>query len=479
MTQSSVNAENTGHSLRGTIGIPGIVFMVIAAAAPLTTVGGSLPVMIATGNGAGAPLAYIIAALVLLVFSVGYAAMSRSVTDTGAFYAYVRKGLGRTPGVGAAGLALLAYTTIQAALYGLAASTVESLIVSYGGPDIPWWVWAFVLMAIVGSLGYRSIDLGAKVLGVVLVAEIIVVLALVVAIFAQGGAHGVDFDSFTFEQFTSGSPGIALMFAIGSFVGFEATAIYGEEARNPKRTVPVATYVAVIGIGLLFAVSSWALILGFGSDKVAAVAQENTADLTFMAATQYIGEGVSDVMMVMLVTSLFAALLAFHNAIARYLYALSRSGYLPKPLMRVHPTHGSPSTGSLVQSATAVILVGIFALAGADPVLQLFTWMAGEAIVAILVLMVLTSIAIIAYFHRSGEDTRTWHTRVAPVLGSIGLIGITALVIAYFTTLIDGSRSLAAFFLALIVFVFIGGMILARVVRQRDEDPAEEERELV
>lgn len=474
MTNSSVDTS-PGHSLRGSIGIPGIVFMVIAAAAPLTTVGGSLPVMIATGNGAGAPLAYIVAAAVLLVFSVGYAAMSRSVTDTGAFFAYVRKGLGNAPGVGAAGLALLAYTTIQAALYGLAASTLESLIVSYGGPDIAWWVWALILMLLVGLLGYRSIDLGAKVLGVVLVAEIAVVLVLVVAIFAQGGAQGIDFDSFTFEQFTSGSPGIALMFAIGSFVGFEATAIYGEEAKNPRRTVPVATYVAVIGIGVLFAVSSWALVLGFGSDQVAAAAQKNTADLTFIAAAQYVGGGISDVMMVMLVTSLFAALLAFHNAIARYVYALSRSGHLPRPLSRVHSVHGSPYVGSLLQSACAVVLVGIFAVAGADPVLQLFTWMAGEAIVAILVLMVLTSIAIIVYFRREGEDTRTWHTRVAPVLGCIGLVGITSLVIAYFTTLIDGSRALAGFFLALIVLVFIAGAVLGRLIPDKSEDPTAEE----
>lgn len=466
--QSSVETQYADHSLRGSIGIPGIVFMVVAAAAPLTTVAGSLPVMIATGNGAGAPLAYIIAAIVLLLFSVGFVAMSRSVTDAGAFYAYVRRGLGNAPGVGAAGLAVLAYTTIQAALYGLAAATVQSLVVSYGGPDLPWWLWAFFLMLIVAFLGYRSIDLGAKVLGVVLVAEVVVVLVLVVAIFAQGGAHGIDAQSFTVKEFTSGSPGIALMFAIGSFVGFEATAIYGEEARNPRQTIPAATYIAVGGIGLLFAISSWAIILGFGSDQVAAAAQEDTAGLTFIAATQYVGQGLSDVMMIMLVTSLFAALLAFHNAISRYLQALARSGYAPAWLVRVHPTHGSPSAGSLTQSATAVVLVGAFALAGADPVLQLFTWMAGEAIVAILLLMSLTSVAVIVYFRREGGDS-IWRTRVAPTLGAVGLIGITCVVLAYFTTLIDGSRSLAAIFLAVIVAVFIGGVIVSRVVDGRSK----------
>ncbi|ROZ89060.1 APC family permease [Gordonia sp. OPL2] len=449
-------------SLKGSIGVAGIVFLVIAAAAPLTAVAGSLPVMIAIGNGAGAPMAYIIAAAVLLVFSVGYAAMSSSVTDTGAFYAYVTKGLGRSPGLGAAALALLAYTTIQAAIYGLAASTMHDVVVRFGGPDLPWWFWAFVLMAVVAVLGYRSIDLGAKVLGILLIAEIALIVALSLAVLFQGGAHGIDGTSFTPSAFLSGSPGIALMFAIGSFVGFEATAIYGEEARDPKRTVPIATYVAVGTIGVLYAVASWAVVLAFGSDQVQAAAQADPANLTFTATSVFLGSAASDVMMVMLVTSLFAALLAFHNAIARYTFALSRTGYAPRRLMRVHARHGSPHEGSLLQTVTAFLLVGAFAVAGADPVLQLFTWMAGVAIVAILVLMVLTSIAIIVYFRRDHTDRRLWHTRIAPVLGALGLLGITALVVDNFTTLIGGSTVLAYVFLALIAATFVVGVCIGR-----------------
>ncbi|MFT4396459.1 APC family permease [Gordonia lacunae] len=460
-------------ALQGSIGVAGIVFLVIAAAAPLTSIAGSLPVMIAIGNGAGAPMAYVVAAAVLLVFSVGYAAMSTSVTDTGAFYAYVTKGLGRSAGLGSAGLALLAYTTIQGAIYGLAASTMRDVVRRFGGPDLPWWLWALVLMAMVAVLGYRSIDLGAKVLGVLLVAEIALIVALTVAVLGQGGAHGIDVVSFTPSAFLSGSPGIALMFAIGSFVGFEATAIYGEEARTPRRTVPVATYVAVGTIGILYAVASWAVVLAFGSDQVQAAAQADPATLTFVATSTFLGDVAADVMMVMLVTSLFAALLAFHNAIARYTFALSRTGWAPRRLMRVHARHGSPHVGSVVQTVTALVLVGAFAVAGADPVLQLFTWMAGVAIVGILVLMVLTSLAIIVWFRHEGTDTRMWHTRIAPILGTVGLLGITLLVIANFTTLISGSRVLATVFLVIIAAVFLAGACLGRWCRPAPrDDPA-------
>lgn len=455
--------------LRGSIGITGIVFLVIAAAAPLTAVAGSLPVMIALGNGAGAPVTYLVAALVLLLFSVGYATMSSSVTETGAFYAYVTKGLGRSPGLGAAALALLAYTTIQAAIYGLAASTTAGVVARFGGPELPWWLWAFVLMGIVAVLGYRSIDLGAKVLGVLLLAEIGLIVILAAAILFRGGAHGIDVTSFTPSAFFSGSPGIALMFAIGSFVGFEATAIYSAETRNPARTIPAATYIAVIGIGVLYAVASWAVVLAFGSDHVQAAARDHSADLTLRTASEYLGAATADIMTVMLVTSLFAALLAFHNAIARYTHALARGGFAPQRMAAVHPRHGSPHMGSLVQTATALLLVAVFAITGADPVLQLFTWMAGVATVAMLAVMVLTSLAVIVFFARSGTDARLWHTKIAPVLGGLGLCGVTALVIANFTTLIGGSRILAEVFLAVIAGTFLAGTILGRTHgRSRD-----------
>ncbi len=456
-----------GRGLRGSIGVVGIVFLVVAAAAPLTAIGGALPVMLAIGNGAGNPMAYVVAAVVLLLFSVGYAAMSRHVVDAGAFYAYVSKGLGTPVGVGAAGLALLTYTAIQAAIYGLAGATAQGLSTQYGGPDLPWWVWAFLFMAVVGLLGYRNIDVGTKVLGVLLTLEIGVIAVVAVAVLAQGGADGIDLRSFTPSAFFSGAPGISIMFAVASFIGFEATAIYGEEARNPRRTVPLATYLAVVLIGAFYALSSWAVVLAFGSDGVVAAAQADTAGLVFTAAAEYVSPVVADVMLVLLLTSLFAALLAFHNAISRYLFALGRQGMAPDVLSRTHVRHASPHVGSLAQTGTAFVVVAVFAVAGSDPVLQLFTWMSGLATVSILLLMVLTSVAVLAFFARSRVDRRAWHTRVAPALGTLGLLGIVGLVLANFTTLISGDAVLATVLLTVIAAAFALGVVVALVRRPR------------
>lgn len=453
--------------LRGSIGIPGVVFLVVAAAAPLTAIGGALPVMLAIGNGPGTPLAYVVIAVALLIFSVGYAAMSSHVTDAGAFYAYVTKGLGRRIGLGAAGLALLAYTAIQAAIYGLAAVTMQGIMARYGGPDLPWWLWAFVFMAIVGFLGFRNIDVGTKVLGVLLVLEIGIIAVLTVAILVKGGAHGISFESFSPATFFHGAPGIALMFAVASFIGFEATAIYGEEAKNPRRTVPVSTYIAVSLIGVFYAISSWAIVLAYGPTDIEAAAQNDTSGLVFAAGASYLGSAAADVMQILLLTSLFAALLAFHNAIARYLFALGRQGAAPKALSRTHPTQGSPHIGSATQTASAAIVAAIFAIAGSDPVLQLFTWMSGLATIAMLVLMILVSVAVFVYFRRNQVDNRLWNTRIAPALGIVAMVGITVIALANFTTLISGSVTLAAVLLLVIVVAFAAGILVSFATRQR------------
>ncbi|WP_432487881.1 APC family permease [Kineococcus sp. SYSU DK018] len=458
MAEAVVAPERRSGELHGSIGVPGIVFLVVASAAPLTAVGGALPVMLAIGNGPATPLAYLAVAAVLLLFSVGYAAMSRHVTDTGAFFAYVTKGLGRAPGLGAAGLALLTYTAIQAGIYGLAATTLQSLVVQYGGPDLPWWLWALALVAAVGVLGYRNIDLGTKVLGVLLVLEIGIVAVLSIAVFVQGGPEGYSLQSFDPSRFTSGSPGIALMFAIASFIGFEATAIYGEEARDPRRTIPIATYVAVVLIGVFYAFASWAVVVAVGPSQVETVAGEHIADLVVgVVSGQYLGSFGDHVLPVLLFTSLFAALLAFHNAIARYCFALGRAGALPQLLSRTHDRHRSPHAGSVTQTVSAVAVLALFALAGADPVAQLFTWMSGLATVSVLALMLLACLAVLVFFARSAVDRRKWNTRVAPALGGVGLLVVLVSVLANFTTLIGGSTGLAAVLLGLVVAAFAAG----------------------
>lgn len=167
----TTEADAANSHLTGRLGTGSVVFMVIAAAAPLTVIAGNVPLSVGLGNGAGAPVGFLIAAAVLLLFAVGFVNMTPHVREAGAFFSYVTEGLGKRLGMGIAVVALIAYTAIQLGVYGFMGWAVGDTVTFYGGPDIPWPVYALATIAVVAVLGYRHIELSAKVLGVALVLE--------------------------------------------------------------------------------------------------------------------------------------------------------------------------------------------------------------------------------------------------------------------------------------------------------------------
>ncbi|GAB2655716.1 APC family permease [Gordonia jinhuaensis] len=470
LSDTSTASTADGRSLRGSLGVGSIVFMVVAAAAPLTVVGGGVPIAFLLGNGAGVPTMFLVSAVVLLLFSVGLSTMARYIPRPGAFFTYVGYGLGRPLGLGTAYLALLTYTMIQAAVYGYIGGSIQSAIVELGGPSIPWWVWSLAVVAITGILGYRDIELSSKVLGVLLIAEIGIVLLMNIAIIIKGGDSGLSATSFTPNAVFSGSPGIGLMFAVAGFIGFEATAIFRSEARDPDRTIPRATYAAVILIGVFYTFSSWALVEAWGPDNVVAAAAKDPANMIMTTAENYLGGWAAVTVHILLLTSLFACILSFHNVVTRYQHSMASATALPSKLGSVHPRHMSPHISSLVQTITAAALVVIFAAAQLDPELQVFSWFSGVATLGIVVLMALTCLAVLTYFRVHSIKLNAWTGIIAPGLGMIGLVGILYMVVSNFTTLIGGSSTLAYIFIAMVVASVVIGVVQALSIRKRNPE---------
>jgi len=468
-------ATSAKRTLQGSLGVTAIIFMVVAAASPLTVVGGAGPLGILIGNGVGYPALYAVSAVILLLFAVGLAAMTRHVPRPGAFFTYIGYGLGRPSGLAAAWTAILTYTTIQVAVYGYVGYLLEITIVSVGGPDLPWWLYALATVALVGILGYRHIDLSSKVLGVLLIAEVAIVLVLVGAVVIDGGPEGLSLAPFEPANIASGSPGVGLMFAIAAFIGFEATAIFRDEARDPDRTIPRATYGAVVGIGVFYTLSTWGLVMAWGPNGVLDAAAENPATLMLRTVAIYLGAVGEVVVNVLLLTSMFACVLSFHNVLTRYQHAMSSAGVLPEAVSGVHARHLSPHVSSLVQTVTAGVLLAAFALLGLDPLLQVFTWLSGVATVAIVVLMAVTSIAVIVYFTRNRQDRRPWNTMIAPALGFVGLAVSAMVIVAYFPVMVGdvdaaGAPTFGAVtwaLLALVVVVPAFGYAQAAWIRRR------------
>lgn len=475
-THPPQTAAHTGR-LSGRLGTGAIVFMVIAAAAPLTVVGGNVPLAVAGGNGVGAPVGFLIAALVLLLFSVGFVTMTPHVREAGAFFSYVTAGLGSRAGLGAAFVALVAYTAIQVGIYGYMGWAANDLVTYFGGPEVPWPVYAFATLAVVAVLGYRHIDLSARVLGVALVLEIAVMAALDLAIFATGGAEGPVLSSFAPSSVLAPGLGVAVLFALTGFIGFEATAVFRDEARDPERTVPRATYLAVLVIGAFYAVSCWALITAAGAAQAVPVAERTLAgegNMMLDFASQYLGEGPRDVMNVLLITSLFACVLSFHNVLARYQFTLAGKGVLPSRLAAVNPRHAAPSTSSVVQTVTAAVVLLVFVLLGLDPLVGVFGSMAGVSTVGMVTLMLLTSVAALVFFSRHPDLRRTQllRTRVAPVLAVLGLLASAWLVLSNFTLVTGGSVQVSTALALVPVVALLAGVALGGRYSLEPQDEA-------
>ncbi|XVU29318.1 APC family permease [Actinoplanes sp. CA-054009] len=472
---STVDRET--HQLRrGSLGVIGISFFVISAAAPLTAMAGGAPVAMLLGNGPGIPAAYVVVSLLLLVFSVGYTAMARHHTSTGAFYSYVTRGLRQPAGGAAAWIALLGYNAMQIGLYGLFGSAAAGFLSDQFGWDVPWWVLSLIALAVIAVLGFRQVDLSVKVLAVLVLAEFLVVLILDVVILAEGGEGGgapLTLEPFSWGALTSGSLAVALLFNTASFVGFEATTIYSEEAKDPRRTVPRATYVAVLTIGLFYTVTTWLMVNAQGPDGLVDFLgglQPDPTAFLFVLSDTYLGGTLTTVMTLLFATSVFAALLAFHNAVSRYLYALGREGLVPERLGRTHAVHLSPHAGSVSQSVLAAVVVGVFALAGQDPVLALFTWLTQLGTLAVMTLMALASFAVIAFFLRHPDlDRNRLRTFVAPLVGGLALSAVAVYAASQFGLLIGDPNSPLSWALpSLIAVAAVVGVASALVLRGRD-----------
>jgi amino acid transporter len=422
-TSPDVSHDN---ALRGgTIGLFGIVFFVVASAAPMAGLTGVLPGMVALGNGTGAAGAYVAVGIVLLLFAVGYAAMSAHMTNAGAFMAYVGKGLGTKWGVASAYVSVLAYNAVQFCIYGFFGAVVAGTT-----GMLNWWVWALLAMALIQALAIFRVDVGAAVLGVLLVLELATLVITALAVLLSGDRpEALDFGaSFSPGSVFAGAAGVAFAFAFASFIGFEATAIYGEESKDPKRTVPQATYLSIVAIMVVFGLVSFAAISAYGASNAAAASIEVTGELVdpaaFLlgAAETYVGSWLSTLMSYLLISSLFAALLAFHNAAARYFYTMGRAGLLPHKLGTTHPTFRTPVAASVTQTALGAVVIILFALLGLDPVLNLFYWLSGVAVIAINIVQALVCLAVIKFFQDNKVNPSKWQTLIAPALGFIGLV---------------------------------------------------------
>ncbi|MFI1996078.1 APC family permease [Actinoplanes sp. NPDC020271] len=422
----------------GRLGVWPVVCIVMAAAAPLTVIAGGATTGWAVTGVVGIPVGYLFVALVLAVFSVGYVAMSRQVVNSGAFYTYVTHGLGRVPGVGASAVAVLAYNTMQIGLYGGFGKVSADFVGAHTGRSVPWWLCALAGWAVVGLLGVRRVDLNGRVLATLLIAEIAVALVLAAVHLAHPAGGHADLTAIAPSRLLTAGIGAVLVTAITGFVGFEGTAVFSEESKDPQRTVARATYIALAVIGVLYSLCALAMTVAVGPGDIVAAATEHGTELIFDLATPYVPSSLLVAGHLLFITSLFAALLSFHNTAARYFFALGREGVLPRALARTSVRSRSPHVASITQTVLACVVLGVYAYAGWDPMINLFFWITVTGGLGVLILMLVTSIAVAGYFLRPAHRATVGAARgvLAPLVAAGALGWILAITLQQFHVLL-------------------------------------------
>jgi amino acid transporter len=432
--------DTQAEKLSGDLTTFKIVTMVVAAAAPMGAVVGIIPLGLAIGSGSSTPAVFVLAGALLLAFAVGYAAMSKQVSSAGGFYTYVSKGLGRPAGMAAAVLAIAAYcalTLLLVAGVGYFGNLVLDLLT---GASVPWWAFSAVAVAVIGFMGIREINVAGSVLVPLLALELVVLLVLDISIVAHKG-----FDAFPLaamdptNMFTTGSFGLGLMFAFSTFLGFESAAIYAEESRNPARSIPRATYLSVVVIAGFYALTAWVTVGALAVANTQVTASEQLGGLYFGLSDQYASSVLTKIMYATLITSLFASMLALHNAASRYLFSVGRErALLPGWIGTAHHAYDTPARASVIVTTVSALVALAFAISGADPYLNMGTMMTGLGTLALVSLQALAAAAIVAYFwRRSGPASPAV---IGAGIGAVALAAAAVLIVKNFQTL-SGSTS--------------------------------------
>ncbi|NRQ40281.1 APC family permease [Nonomuraea sp. NN258] len=407
----------------------------MSAAAPLTVVAGVITTGYAVTGITGLPIAFLVVGVVLALFAVGYVAMARHVANAGAFYTFITHGLGRPAGVAAAWSALIAYNALQVGLYGAFGAATAPLLERWLGATPPWWTVSLVAWALVGVLGLLRVDVNGRLLAVLLTAEVAVIILFDVADLANPVA-GLATESLSPSALFVNGVGALLVIATLGFVGFESSVVFSEESRDPRRTVPIATYASVAIIAGLYALSAWAMTVAIGQDAVVDTARKQGAETIFTVAADHLGPVVADVGRVLFVTSVFAAMIAFHNTTSRYFFALGRDGVLPAVFSRTGAGNGAPRAGSIAQTVLGLAVIALYAVMGWDPLVQLFFYGGTFGGLGVLLLIFVTSIAVIAFFLRRPSGESVPRRLVIPVLAAIALAVMAYLAVSNFATVL-------------------------------------------
>ena len=179
------------------------------------------------------------------------------------------------------------------------------------------------------------------------------------------------------------------------------------------------------------------------------------------------GSWATDLMSVLLITSLFAATQAFHNTLSRYLFAISRDGLLWSKMANTHPSFQTPYIASIVQGIFMFCATALFVVLKLDPMTDVFSWASALGSMAILLLQCGVSVAVVAYFLKNKTlQASLWSRLIAPVLSGAGMFATLILVINNLDVMSGSSSPVVSALPYLLFFIALAGYSGAHLLKR-------------
>jgi amino acid transporter len=422
--------ERAGALKTGEVSLLGAVMTGAAVMAPAASILFGVA-LVAGVAGSAVPLIFLIAAVGVLATGNTLARFARIWPSAGSFVTFITRVFGSTVGLGVGVAVLLGWLVAYAGVYVFVGDFLANDFFGGAGSGLTTSLLIVGFVAIVLVPVVRGVQLSVRVSLIALLVEVAVVVAIGVSVLVQGGADGISLSPFSLPH--GGLEPIALGFAITIFLfgGFEQPVPMAEETRNPRRNVPLAVVLCIVGIGALYVFASWFLVLAFGDG--AALAKQ--ADPIHAAADGY-ASWLAPLVKWVLLSSFLGFGVAANTAVSRIVFNTAREGLLPKPLAALHGRYGTPATAAF-SFAGAGVAIGVGSKLVADST-EAVTLLSTVGSLLIISMYVLVNAALVVWWWRERRAGRE-HGVVAHVV--VPLAGIAVLASPYYYNLKPGQPS--------------------------------------
>ena len=421
MTAETASPATAPQLRRGALGLPQVVFQGITHIAPSLNIVFTFPV-IALKAGPDMPISFFLTTIVCLFIGNTVSQFSKYMPSSGGYYSFATRGLGARSGFMTTWSYLIYDIIGPAGAIGFLGYLISNTIQAATGTDIPWWIFALAIFAIVWALCHFGIQLSMRTTALFGMFEIAIMLALTITFLVVPG-HG---SSYAAPLEPSHSPhafgGIlaGMVFSVLALSGFEAPAPLAQETRRPGKFIGRAVMLSLILIGAFYVVTSYASAIGWGTGRMSLFA--TNANPYYALGHSLWGAGWWFVV-IALINSAIGVGLACTNAASRVMYTMGQAGTLPARFAKIHPVHRTPAFAIAFQQITgivAILLVGLL-LQPAD----IFGFLGTITTLAVIVLYVMANLALTAYIRREHPDEfSVWRHGVLPWIGTLALLPV-------------------------------------------------------